>query len=87
MSRKIQITTRTEVTRVYEVDVERLLADPYFEDADLTSEEALADRFEDWLIDADEDWHAPWARPLSGLGNGEREVYEVNLHPDREAAK
>lgn len=79
---KIRVSTRAEITRVYEIDVDTLLADPYFEAVNLHSEEALGDHFEDWLEDKGDNWSAPWARELHGHGDAERTVYEVDLHPE-----
>lgn len=80
MSAVIRVTLRTEVHDVYEVDVDKLLADEYFEDVDMTSEETVASRIEDWLVDErGQHIEAPWARRLAGAGSGEREVYEVDL--------
>jgi hypothetical protein len=84
--RKIRVSTRSEITRVYEIDVDALLADPYFEAANLDSEEAFGDHFEDWLVGEGDNWSAPWARELHGLGDGDREVFEVELHPEQPAA-
>jgi hypothetical protein len=84
--RKIRVSTQATITRVYEIDVDTLLADPYFEAVNLHSEEALADHFDDWLEDKGDNWSAPWARELVGLNEGEREVYEVELHPDKDSA-
>jgi hypothetical protein len=82
MPERIRITTQTTERRVYEIDVEKLLADPYFGDVDLTSVEALGDRFEDWLsVDCPEDWTASWATELRHLNDTDREVYEVELDP------
>lgn len=81
--RTIRVSVRSEITNAYDVDVAKLLADAYFEDVDLTSHEAVADRFEDWMVDMGDDLRASFlSRPLAGLSEGEREVYEVDLNPE-----
>lgn len=81
MSKTILVTTRVEITRTYEIDVDKLTADPYFDDVNLQSEEAIGDQMDAWLMDEPDDWTAPWATEIRSLGDGAREVYEVVLNP------
>ncbi len=81
--RKIRIATKVEITQVYEIDLDQLVADDYFATVDLNSHEALYDAFSDWFDDAPDDWEAPWAAELEVRCAVDREVYEVALRPQR----
>ncbi len=75
---KIEITVQTIVQRVYEVDLDKLVADEYFEDVDVSSHEALGDRLDEWLAHEPDEWKADWARELAHKLYAERDVYEID---------
>lgn len=81
LKRTCRVTLKTEILQTFEVDLDAM-QDAWDGRVDVSSVESVGDYIECEIQDQGDKITTPWMRELQGLGEGSRDVYEVDLGGD-----